>query len=130
MNDRIRQEITYAASPERIWEALTSSAQFSKMSGGAPAEIDARPGGAFHCFGGMIEGRTIEAAPGQRLVQAWRAKSWDPGVYSVVRFELTAEGEETKVVLDHAGFPAGQSDHLSQGWHTNYWEPMRALLSA
>ena len=55
-------------------------------------------------FGGAIHGRGIECLPGTRLVQAWRASTWDDGVYSVVRFELASEGSKTKVVLDHAGF--------------------------
>ena len=50
------------------------------------------------------------------------------GVYSIVRFELRPEGKATRVLLDHAGFPAGQGEHLAQGWHANYWEPLRKAL--
>jgi uncharacterized protein YndB with AHSA1/START domain len=125
----IHQEEVFAASPARIFAVLTQSAEFSRMSGGAPAEIDAAPGGAFACFGGMIHGRTIESVPGERLVQAWRAKPWPAGVYSIVKFELRSEGEGTRVVLDHAGFPDGQAEHLGPGWNANYWEPLRKLLA-
>ena len=93
------------------------------MSAGAPTEIDARAGGAFSCFGGMILGRNVECVPGQRVVQAWRVKMWEPGAYSLVRFELRSEGSSTRVILDHAGFPDGQAEHLEKGWHANYWEP-------
>jgi activator of HSP90 ATPase len=130
MNDRIRQEITYTASPDRIYEVLTTAALFSQMSGGAPAEIDATDGGAFSVFGGMIQGRTIECVPGKRLVQAWRAKNWAPGLYSVVHFELRAHPEGAQVALEHAGYPEGQGEHLAKGWHDNYWNPLKALLSA
>jgi activator of HSP90 ATPase len=81
-------------------------------------------GGEFSLFGGAIRGRNIECVPGARLVQAWRASNWDDGVYSVVRFELTPEGGNTKVVLDHAGYPDGTGEHLDAGWHPNYWEPL------
>jgi hypothetical protein len=63
-------------------------------------------------------------------VQAWRVKSWEPGVYSIARFELRAEGAGTRLVLDHVGFPEGQAEHLGQGWHANYWEPLRKHLEA
>ena len=33
----IRQEITIAASPERVYEALTNSKKFTGFTGGAPA---------------------------------------------------------------------------------------------
>jgi activator of HSP90 ATPase len=127
--ERIHQEIVVDAPKSLVYGVLTDAARFSQMSGGAPTEIDAKAGGAFSCFGGMITGRNIECVPGELLVQAWRAKPWGSGVYSIVRFELRAEGSSTKVALDHAGFPEGQGEHLDKGWHANYWEPLRKLLS-
>lgn len=129
MADQIHQELVFDSAPARIYEALTDASQFSKLCGGAPTEIEPVAGGAFSCFGGMILGRNIECAPGERLVQAWRVKTWAPGVYSIVRFELRPEGSSTRVLLDHAGFPPGQGEHLAQGWHANYWEPLRKALA-
>lgn len=129
-NPVIHQEHTFEATPERIYAVLTEADTFSALSGGAPASIDPSAGGAFSCFGGMIEGRNVECVPGERLVQAWRAKNWDPGVYSIVRFELRSEGARTRVLLDHSAFPKGQGEHLAQGWTANYWGPLTAFLSA
>lgn len=81
-------------------------------------------------FGGMITGRTIEAVPNQRLVQAWRPQPWEAGVYSVVKFEIANDRGSTTVSLDHSGFPEDQSEHLAQGWHDNYWGNIRAATSA
>ena len=47
----------------------------------------------------------MECLPGERVVQAWRAKNWPPGTYSMVSFALKAEGKRTRVTLDHTGFP-------------------------
>src|SRR5690242_1454231 len=80
MSDAIHQEINLPASPLRVYETLTASAQFAAATG-APAEIGEGAGAAFSCFGGMIVGRHIELAPGQRIVQAWRVANWDAGVY-------------------------------------------------
>jgi activator of HSP90 ATPase len=123
MTAHIHQEQTFAASPDDIFTALTLATEFSAMTG-APAQIDPAEGGEFSLFGGAIHGRNIECVPGTRLVQAWRASTWDDGVYSVVRFQLAREGGTTKVVLDHAGFPDGTGEHLDAGWHPNYWEPL------
>ena len=128
MSAEIHQELTYDANPERVYALLTDATQFSEMTG-APAEIDAADGGAFRCFGGMIVGRNIECAPGKRLVQAWRVKSWEPGVYSLVRFALHDQEGKTQVVLDHIGYPDGQAEHLGKGWYQNYWDPMRKVLT-
>lgn len=130
MNHVVHQEIDYNSSPEDIYAVLTDPGKFSEMTGGAPAEIDPATGGAFSLFGGMILGVNAECSPGQRLVQAWRAANWDPGVYSIVRFELTAQNGGTRVVLDHTGYPEDEGEHLDKGWHDNYWDPMRNLLSS
>ena len=129
MSAAIHQEVTFNARPQQVYAALTDAAQFSKMTGGAPAEIKPEAGGVFSCFGGMIEGRNLELIPNQRIVQAWRAKMWDAGVYSIVRFELNAEGSGTRIVFDHSGFPEDQGDHLAAGWKSNYWEPLEKYLA-
>jgi len=67
--------------------------------------------------------------PGQRIVQAWRPQSWDKGVYSIVKFELEERDSQTRVVLDHTGFPEGKFDGLDSGWHERYWEPLRKFLA-
>ncbi|MFS8063184.1 MAG: SRPBCC domain-containing protein [Luteimonas sp.] len=128
MVDSIHQEVRFAASPERLYRILTDATSFSGMSGGAPAEIDATAGGAFSCFGGMILGRNIELVPNERIVQAWRVKTWEPGVYSIARFDLRASDDGTLMVFDHTGFPTSQGEHLASGWQANYWDPMRRAV--
>ena len=126
----IHQEVVLPASPSRIYEVLLDADQFSALSGGAPAEISAEAGGRFCCFGGMVSGRNVELIPQQRIVQAWRAKPWEKGVYSIAKFELRPEGCETRLIFDHSGFPPEQQEHLEGGWHTNYWEPLRKHLAS
>jgi activator of HSP90 ATPase len=94
-----------------------------------PAEISREPGGSFTIFGAFIVGRQIELVPKKRIVQAWRETNWDPGVYSIARFELTEQGSGTKLIFDHAGFPAGAGDHLAAGWKSHYWDALEMFLS-
>ena len=130
MSNAIHQEILFSASCERIYTALTNADQFSELTE-APAEINSEAGGQFSCFGGMITGQTIELVPGRRLVQAWRVSNWEPGLYSIVKFELEEINEtETKLIFDHTGFPDEHCDHLEQGWHKKYWSPLKKYLDA
>jgi len=130
--DKIRtslhQEITFNANQQRIYEALLDSKKFSAFTR-LSAEIDPKAGGAFTMFGGLIVGRNVELIPDQRVVQAWRPTHWDPGVYSIVKFELELLGSETKVVLDHTGFPEGEFDSLNIGWNQRYWDPLKKFLA-
>jgi activator of HSP90 ATPase len=138
--EAIHQEPVFKANPKRIYEALTDAKQFQKIQliGGAiaksdleakPAEISTEAGGPFTLFGGHIVGRQIELVLNQRIVEAWRETTWDPGWYSIVRFELKEQGTGTKLIFDHTGFPAGAGEHLAVGWKSYYWEPMEKLLA-
>jgi activator of HSP90 ATPase len=128
MPNAIEQEVVLPASPKRVYDTLLDSRQFSEFTG-APAEIGRDPGGAFSCFGGMITGRSIELISGQRIVQAWRVGNWPEGIYSIVKFELAAEGQGTRLNLRHTGYPEEGREHLESGWHKMYWEPLRKYLS-
>ncbi len=138
--ESIHQEPVFKANRKRVYEALLDSAQFDKViqiSGvmqsmhlpGKPTEISPEPGGAFVLFGGYITGRNVELVPNQRIVQAWRTGSWDPGVYSIARFELVEQASGCKIVFDHTGFPKGEAEHLASGWKAHYWEPLNKLLT-
>ncbi len=132
--EAIHQEVVINASRSRVYEALTDATRFtavmalSPVPKGAPAQIAREEGGKFTLFGGYITGRHIELLRNQRIVQAWRSGSWGPGMFSIARFELQEQSGRTKIVFDHAGFPAGEGEHLASGWHANYWEPLRKYL--
>jgi len=139
--EAIHQEVRFAASPSRVYDALTTTEQFDHVvrlsaamrlgmvSAKVPTSIDAVPGGAFTLFGGYVTGRTLELVPNSRIVQAWRSGGWPPGAYSIVTFVLAGHGTGTTLTLDHVGFPNGDGADLAQGWHENYWEPLAKYLA-
>ncbi len=51
-------------------------------------------------------------------------------MYSLAKFEMKAQGSQTRVVLDHTGFPEGNYDHLYEGWHGHYWDPLKKFFAA
>jgi activator of HSP90 ATPase len=144
--EAIHQELVFKANRKRIYEIFTSTAQFDTMThdiqtkegGGSsaphPTEISHDAGGAFSLFGGRIVGRHLELVPGERIVQAWRVAYWDPGVFSIVRFDFTehgaGQGPETKLLFAHTGFPQGDAENLLHGWKLHYWEPLEKFLAS
>lgn len=139
--ESIHQEVVFKASRKRVYEVLTDSKQFERvvqLSGAMktmmppkapPTKISPEVGGAFSTFGGLIVGRQIELVPDTRIVQVWRPAYWPPGVYSLVKFELSESGAGTKLVLDHRGFPDGDGKTLLDGWNKNYWQPLAKFLA-
>ena len=120
----IHYDLEFKPGPQRLYQAILDQKQFAALSG-MPAAIDPVAGGTFTMFGGLIEGRTVELIPNKRIVQAWRPSHWDPGIYSIVHFELKPRDAGTALAFDHTGFPIGDYDHLDWGWRHHYWEPLR-----
>jgi len=138
--ESIHQELSFAAHPAAVYEALTDAAKFDAVTRLSDAvtlvtaphaqatAISTELGGTFVLFGGYITGRHVEMVPGVRLVQAWRAGSWKAGDYSIVNFSLAAQGDSCRLSFDHRGFPQGQGPSLAYGWRVHYWEPLAKLL--
>jgi activator of HSP90 ATPase len=124
----IHQEAAIKASPAQIYEFLTNGEIFTAATE-MPAQVSDREGDRFSLFGGRVEGRQIELVPGERVVQAWRFGSahpdtWEPGVYSIVRFTLQPESDGTRFVIDHDGIPPEWQDHIQTGYPTFYEGPL------
>ncbi len=71
------------ATPEAIWEAITSPEWTARYGYHTPSEYDLRPGGAFRSLANegmqamgapdiVTEGEVLEVDPPRRLVQTWR----------------------------------------------------------
>ena len=82
------------ATPEAIWEAITTPEWSARYGYRSPNEYDLRPGGRYRGLATeqmrgqgvgevAVEGEVIEADPPRRLVQTWRMNFAD---------ELVAEG--------------------------------------
>lgn len=127
--ESIHQEVVFTASRARVYDAILDAQQFSKVTGGQAAEINRAAGGAFSLFGARIKGRNVELVPDARIVQAWRSEGWEPGIYSIARFELVAQETGTRLVFDHTGFPQGQAERLATGWKSHYWDPLAKYLA-
>jgi uncharacterized protein YndB with AHSA1/START domain len=121
------------AKPAALYAYLTDGDTFAAATGMA-ARIEAREGSAFSLFDGRIEGRQIELVPDERVVQAWRfgdahPDPWAPGVFSVVRFTLSAQSGGTRLTIDHDAVPPEWVEHLERGYPLFYSEPMARHFS-
>ena len=136
----IHQEAIFEADCARVYQALTHAREFDAVTRLSDAltlvtapnakatAITAEVGAPFTLFGGYITGRNLDVVRDQRLVQAWRTGSWRPGDYSVVRFDLQAQGKRCRLVFDQLGFPINEGTSLAHGWSVHYWEPLARFL--
>ncbi|MGH3627376.1 MAG: SRPBCC domain-containing protein [Sciscionella sp.] len=130
----IHQESIINATPQAVYEVLTDGQRFAAATG-MPAQISDREGETSTLFDGRVEGRQIELVPGRRIVQAWRfganhPSCWDAGLYSIVRFTLSGQGDGTRFVIDHTAVPPQWHEHISGGYPDCYQQPLERYFAA
>lgn len=118
-------ERTFDASPERVWKAITNVAEMRRWFFELE-EFRAEAGFAFR-FAVEHEGfnyvhrcRVTKVVANQTLAFTWRYEGYEGD--SLVRFELFAEGDKTRLRLTHTGLeafpkiPAFARKNFMGGW--------------
>jgi uncharacterized protein YndB with AHSA1/START domain len=109
-------QVYIKATPEAIWNAITTAEWTQRYGYGGRVEYDLRPGGVYRAHAAeamlehgapdvIIEGDVVEVDAPRRLVQTWNAL-FDPQIAAEdttrLRFEIEpAEGDVTKLTLTH-----------------------------
>jgi activator of HSP90 ATPase len=128
MSEILVHSNTFNAPIGRVFSAIANADQHGAFTG-APATGSNEPGTAFTTHDGAIEGWTLGAAANSYIVQAWRPTDWPTGVFSLVRYDFSADGDSTKITLTQSSMPDGAAPHLEQGWNERYWAPLAAYLA-
>jgi len=129
----VRRSIELPVDVERAWRALTDDDELAAWLG-APAGLDARPGGAgvVHDDDGIVRLVEVEAVePGRRLVLRWWPVAADEddedeaAPASRVAFELTATPEGTTCLTVVETALASPSHEAPDAWAAGraaHWE--------
>jgi uncharacterized protein YndB with AHSA1/START domain/DNA-binding transcriptional ArsR family regulator len=117
-------EIYIKTTPERLWEAITSSEQRQKYTFGVGIDSDWTPGSRYegvHSGAGFAisEGENLEIDPPTRLVQSFRAL-WSDDVKSEgtsrVTWDIEPVGDSCRLTVTHDQLREGANDELYGGW--------------
>ena len=140
--DRIEREVTIAASPERVWEVITTPEHVSTWFGtGSAITIDLRPGGEMllaHGAHGCYRTVFVEVDPPRRLSYRW-AEGYPDALATdasstLVEFTVTPISEnETRLTVVESGFaslvvPEGR-EFASYDGHSGGWPHILAKLA-
>jgi uncharacterized protein YndB with AHSA1/START domain/predicted ester cyclase len=122
--------VSLAAPRESVFQVLTDSREHSAFTGGK-SEIDARKGGKFSYFDGLISGVNDDLSAPELIEQTLRAKSWPDRHFAKVhlRLEHRSDGRRTFVRIKEEGIPPEQLDAVIGGW-TDYWDKLAEYLRA
>jgi uncharacterized protein YndB with AHSA1/START domain len=116
-------EIYIKTTPERLWEAITSSEMRAKYTFGVGIASDWTNGSSYkasHPAGVDIsEGENLEVDPPSRLVQSFRAL-WSDDVKAAgtsrVTWEIEPVGDSCRLVVTHDQLPEGVNNEVYGGW--------------
>ena len=110
----VRFERHFAASLEEVWDALTNPERLARWL--APGSIDGGGDGTVKLDfgeGGLVTGRVLRWEPLSLVEFEWRFAG---ETESVVRFELSRDGDGTHLVLDHRALGPEHATGYSAGW--------------
>lgn len=125
-NVDLRYERRYPRPIDTVWAALTDPARLGDWLG--PARVEPKAGGRYEVFIDRprpMTGRILTWEPPHLL-----EFSWDTGdaPQSLVRGELTREGDGTRLVFIHGGIGFAWIGLVLPGWHVHL-ERLASLLA-
>ena len=120
----VRHERHYDATVEEVWAALTEPDQVRNWL--AEMTIEPRAGGkvTFTWDGGHGDHGVVRVFDPPRVFEY----TWEKGTPSVVRFELSPDGDGTLLVLDHTRIKPESAVGIGAGWHLHL-DAMESLLA-
>ena len=120
--DNFKPAIVYtiyiAATPEQVWQALTTAEFSRKYFSGFAIEADLKVGGAFIARAVHISGEVIECDPPKKLTVTWNV-NW-PGLVeklgpTLVTYKIEQSGESVKLTMLQSHDRPIDDDILSGG---------------
>jgi uncharacterized protein YndB with AHSA1/START domain len=137
----IRVERSIPAAPDTVFRAITTPELFARWMGPSGSttrvdEMDAVVGGVLAFTVSMPDGtesslrgvyRQLE--PPHRIVHTWADAGDGSTDVSTVTYELTSEGDGTKLVLTHVGVPPEDVERVDGGWG-HVLDNLEAVLAA
>ena len=122
----IEREIVIAASPETVWQFLVDPEKASSWMG-MQFWSEPRAGGLYRVEvipGHIARGEFVEVDPPHRLVHTWGWEGDNPVApgSTTIEYELTLEGDGTRLRFVHSGLPSEESKTShAHGWD-HYFE--------
>jgi uncharacterized protein YndB with AHSA1/START domain len=113
----VDQTIIIHAPRAHVFKLITDPVEAKRWS--SVTDFELRVGGHYRLEKGewIAEGEVIEFDPPRVVAWTWDWKNAPLGVRTVVRFELTEEGENTILHLTHTGFAAEErAKNHGDGW--------------
>jgi activator of HSP90 ATPase len=105
------------AEPSDIYSALTNPFTIELWSG-YPAKMSTETGSEFSLWEGDITGKNLEFIQDKKVVQEWYFG--DQTDKSIVTINISPDGENSLVTIEHTNIPDNDFSEISEGWREFY----------
>ncbi|MCB9742615.1 MAG: SRPBCC domain-containing protein [Alphaproteobacteria bacterium] len=115
--------------PQRLYDAWLSETEQSQMTG-EPALIDARVGGRYALWGGMVEGEFVHLERPSRVAMTWRTADFGPTTPST-RLELsfTPTPQGTQLIVRQDLIPRMLAQRFRAAWVEFYFPALKVHVA-
>jgi activator of HSP90 ATPase len=114
------------AEPSDIYSALTNPNTIELWSGYS-AKMSTEPGSEFSLWEGDITGKNLEFISDRKVVQEWYFG--DQPEKSIVTINITPDGENSQVTVEHSNIPDEDFTDISEGWREYYMEAIKNFFN-
>ncbi len=118
---------TFQASVQDLWDLFTNARKVEHFTQ-SKVMMDAKEGGLFQLYDGVITGCFLELKPNTEMRFAWRLKDWKPGINSQVTLKFVKSSGGTKLELIQTNVPSDDLERTKQGWTKYYFERWRGIF--
>lgn len=118
---------TFQASVQDIWDMFVNQKKMEHFTQ-SKAMADAKEGGFFQLYDGVITGCYLELKPNTEMKFAWRLKDWKAGLNSQVTLKFLKSSSGTKLDLVQTNVPGDDLERTKVGWKNYYFERFRGIF--
>ena len=130
MRTIIRQTVTLAAPPERLFEMYLDPVIHETITG-ASVTISKKMGSSFRAFGGALTGTMLTVIESRLIIQSWRSIKFRPeDVDSTLILSFQPDAIGGQIDLIHLDVPDHDFAGVTEGWEKFYWSPWKRYLAS
>lgn len=118
---------TFQASVQDLWDLFTNARKVEHFTQ-SKVLMEAKEGGLFQLYDGVITGCFLELKPNTEMRFAWRLKDWKTGLNSQVSIKFVKSSAGTKLELVQTGVPADEIERTRIGWTKYYFERWKGIF--
>jgi len=110
---------SFKVPPQQLFDVFVEKSLIVSWTNG-PCDVDAKEGGSFSLFSGMVTGQFEKLESPKQIQMRWRLRSYPDKHYAKVKFTFTDKGDETEMKINATNVPKACAGETETGFQRYY----------